>query len=93
MIANEVGALNWVLRKVQVQSGMQKSSPENITDKIIIQLKKELLRIERYLVRPSKVKFESSIGKRDRLKSRASAIEWTLFQIHFLLAETLQEES
>ena len=88
-IANEVGALNWVLRKVQVQSGMQKSSPENITDKIIIQLKKELLRIERYLVRPNKVNFES----RGRLKSRASAIEWTLFQIHFLLAETLQEES
>ena len=91
-ISNEVDAFNWVLQKVQIQSGMEKSTSENIIDRIIIQLKKELLRIERYLVRPSKVKFESSIGKRDRLKSRASAIEWTLFQIHFLLAETLQEE-
>ena len=93
-IANEVDAFNWVLRKVQIQiqSGMEKSTSENIIDRIIIQLRKELLRIERYLVRPSKVNFESSIRKRDRLKSRVSAIEWSLFQIHFLLAETLQEE-
>ena len=91
-ISNEVDAFNWVLQKVQIQSGMEKSTSENIIDRIIIQLKKELLRIERYLVRPSKVNFESSIRKRDILKSRVSAIEWSLFQIHFLLAETLQEE-
>jgi hypothetical protein len=65
---------------------------EDMFDRIILQLQEELLRIRRYLYRPSKVNFESSKRKRDRLKSRASAIEWSLFQLHFLLAEPLTQE-
>lgn len=91
-IANEVEALNWVLRKVQIQSGIENISKDTL-DRIIVQLKEELLRIERYLGRPSKVNSEFSTRKRNRLKSRASVIEWSLFQIHFLLAETLPEKS
>jgi hypothetical protein len=91
-IANEVEALNWVLQKVEIKSGVEGSLSEDMFDRIILQLQEELLRIRRYLYRPSKVNFESSKRKRDRLKSRASAIEWSLFQLHFLLAEPLTQE-
>lgn len=89
-IANEVEALNWVVRKVQTQYSGQRSFSGDPLDRIIIRLKNELLRIEKYLSKPSNANFEFS--ERDRLKSRASAVEWSLFQMHFLLAGTNQHE-
>jgi len=89
-IANEVEALNWVVRKVQTQYSGQRSFSGDPLDRIIIRLKNELLRIEKYLSKPSNANFEFS--ERDRLKSRASAVEWSLFQMHFLLAGTIHHE-
>lgn len=89
-IANEIEALNWVVGKVQAQHGGKRSYSGDLLDRIIMRLKDELLRIERYLCKPSNASFEFS--ERDRLRSRASAIEWSLFQMHFLLAGTIPHE-
>lgn len=58
-IANEVEALNWVLKKVQVLSGIENTS-EGGLDRIVVLLKKELLKIEKYLCKPINAEFKFS---------------------------------
>jgi hypothetical protein len=82
-IANEIEALSWVLRRLSKRSREHKRHSYNSLDLIVNLLRNELVRTEKYLDKPSKD--EDDFSESDRLKSKATIIEWSLFQIHFIV--------
>lgn len=84
-IANEVETLNWISRKL---SGIlrQNTPVLDITIKsLIASLIRVLVRIDKCLLRFKTNKQRSY--EFYRLKSRATIVEWSLFQIHFIAAD------
>ena len=81
-IANEVETLNWISRKL---SGILRQN-EPVLDITIKSLIASLIRV---LVRIDKCLLRFKTNKQRsyefyRLKSRATIVEWSLFQIHFI---------
>lgn len=82
-LANQVEALNWVSNKLSGILRQYKQVPDSSVQSLIASLKKVLIRIDKSL------KFKTKRQKSYefyRLKSRATIIEWSLFQIHFIAA-------
>ena len=84
-IANEVETLNWISRKL---SGILRQN-EPVLDITIKSLIASLIRV---LVRIDKCLLRFMTNKQRsyefyRLKSRATIVEWSLFQIHFIAAD------
>jgi len=84
-IANEVETLNWISRKL---SGILRQN-EPVLDITIKSLIASLIRV---LVRIDKCLLRFKTNKQRsyefyRLKSRATIVEWSLFQIHFIAAD------
>jgi hypothetical protein len=81
-LANQVEVLNWVSYKLNRILRQYKQVPNSSVQSLIATLIKVLIRIEKSLL-----KFETDSKKSYeyyRLKSRATIIEWSLFQIHFI---------
>lgn len=81
-IANQVESLNWVLKRLNGILRQHKPITDSSVKSLIASLIRVLVRIDKCLL-----KFETN--KQDsyefhRLKSRATIVEWSLFQIHFL---------
>jgi hypothetical protein len=84
-IANQVEALNWVSRKLSGILRQNKAVPDSAVKSLIASLIRVLVRIDKSLL-----KFKTSNQKSYvfyRLKSRATVVEWSLFQIHFIAAD------
>jgi hypothetical protein len=83
-LANQVEALNWVSNKLSGILRQYKQVPDSSVQSLIASLKKVLIRIDKSLLK-FKTKRQKSY-EFYRLKSRATIIEWSLFQIHFIAA-------
>jgi hypothetical protein len=84
-LANQVEALNWVSKKLSGILRQYKPVPESSVKSLIASLIRVLVRIDKCLL-----KFKTNKQKCYefyRLKSRAMIVEWTLFQIHFIVAD------
>jgi hypothetical protein len=81
-IANDVEALSWVLRKLNILLRQDRPFSDYSLESLITTLKKAVVKIDKYLDKHSKD--NSDFSESDKLKSRASMIEWCLFQVHFL---------
>ena len=81
-IANQVEALNWVSKKLNGILRQNKPVPDSSVKSLVTSLIKVLVRIDKRILKENKREsYEIS-----RLKSRATIIEWSLFQIHFVSA-------
>ena len=90
-IANEVEALNWVFEKNPV------GVPDNRNRVPGFSLKSLIASLMRGPVRIDKCLLEFKTEKQKsyeyyRLKSRATIVEWSLFQIHFIAADGRGED-
>jgi hypothetical protein len=84
-IANQVEALNWVSKKLNGILGQNKPVPDSSVKSLVTSLIKVLVRIDKCIQKFKTNKRESY--EISRLKSRATIIEWSLFQIHFVSAD------
>jgi hypothetical protein len=82
-IANEVEALNWISQMFDMRLKNDRPFSDYCFETLIVWLTKVLVKINKYLDNSSKGNYDD-FSNLDRLKSRASIIEWSLFQIHFL---------
>lgn len=81
-IANEVEALNWISRKLSRILRQNKPVLDITIKSLIASLIRVLVRIDKCLLRfmtNNQRSYEFY-----RLKSRATIVEWSLFQIHFI---------
>ena len=81
-IANEVEALNWMSRKLSKILRQNKPVLDITIKSLIASLIRVLVRIDKCLRRFMTNKQRSY--EFYRLKSRATIVEWSLFQIHFI---------
>ena len=84
-IANEVETLNWISRKLSGILRQNKPVLDVTIKSLIASLIRVLVRIDKCLLRfmtNNQRSYEFY-----RLKSRATIIEWSLFQIHFIAAD------
>lgn len=81
-IANEVEALNWISRKLNRILRQNKPVLDITIKSLIASLIRVLVRIDKCLLRFMTKKQRSY--EFYRLKSRATIVEWSLFQIHFI---------
>jgi hypothetical protein len=81
-IANEVEALNWISRKLSRILRQNKPVLDITIKSLIASLIRVLVRIDKCLLRFMTNKQRSY--EFYRLKSRATIVEWSLFQIHFI---------
>ena len=87
-IANQVEALNWVSRKLSGLLGRHKGVNDSSVNSLITLLVRVLDRTDKRLL---KFKTNSkNFYEFYRLKSRATIIEWSLFQIHFVSSDLLR---
>lgn len=84
-IANEVETLNWISRKLSGILRQNKPVLDVRIKSLIASLIKVLVRIDKCLLRFMTNKQRSY--EFYRLKSRATIVEWSLFQIHFIAAD------
>jgi hypothetical protein len=84
-IANQVETLNWVSKKLNGILRQNKPVPYSSVKSLITSLIKVLVRIDKCILKFEANKRESY--EISRLKSRATIIEWSLFQIHFVSAD------
>ena len=84
-IANQVEALNWVSKKLSSILRQYKSVTDSSLSFLIEALIKVLVRIDNCILKLKTNKQKSY--EFYRLKSRATIIEWSLFQIHFLAGD------
>ena len=87
-IANQVEALNWVSKKLNRILIQNKPVPDSSVKSLIGSLIKVLVRIDKCLSKFKTNKHKSY--ENSRLKSRATIIEWSLFQIHFVSADVFR---
>lgn len=83
-IANDVEVLNWISRKLRGILRHNKPIPDSSIKSLIVSLIRILAKIDKCLSESTTNKQKSY--KIDRLMSRATIIEWSLFQIHFIAA-------
>ena len=90
-IANQVEDLNWVSKKLSRILKQYKPVGDSSVKSLTASLMKVLVSIDKCLlkVKANKVK---SYGYY-RLKSRATIIEWSLFQIHFITTDIVGRRS
>ena len=81
-IANEVEALNWISRKLSKILRQNKPVLDITIKSLIASLIRVLVRIDKCLLRFMTNKQRTY--EFYRLKSRATIVEWSLFQIHFI---------
>ena len=81
-IANEVEAFNWISRKLSKILRQNKPVLDITIKSLIASLIRVLVRIDKCLLRFMTNKQRSY--EFYRLKSRATIVEWSLFQIHFI---------
>lgn len=84
-IANEVETLNWISRKLSGILRQYKPVHDVTIKSLIASLIRVLVRIDKCLLRFMTNKQRSY--EFYRLKSRATIVEWSLFQIHFIAAD------
>jgi hypothetical protein len=84
-IANEVETLNWISRKLSGILRQNKPVLDITIKSLIASLIRVLVRIDKCLLRFMTNKQRSY--EFYRLKSRATIVEWSLFQIHFITAD------
>ena len=84
-IANDVEVLNWISRKLRGILRHNKPIPDSSIKSLIVSLIRVLAKIDKCLSNSTTNKQKSY--RLDRLKSRATIIEWSLFQIHFIAAD------
>jgi hypothetical protein len=84
-IANEVETLNWISRKLSGILRQNKPVLDITIKSLIASLIRVLVRIDKCLLRFKTNKQRSY--EFYRLKSRATIVEWSLFQIHFIAAD------
>lgn len=84
-IANEVETLNWISRKLSGILRQNKPVLDVTIKSLIASLLRVLVRIDKCLLRFMTNKQRSY--EFYRLKSRATIVEWSLFQIHFIAAD------
>ena len=87
-IANQVEALNWVSKKLSGILRQYKPVPDSSVKSLIASLMRVLVRIDKCLLKFKRDKQKSY--EYYRLKSRATIVEWSLFQIHFIAADVLR---
>jgi hypothetical protein len=90
-IANQVEALNWVSKKLSRIPKQYKPVENSAVNSLIASLVKVVTRIDKSLLK-FKTNKEKSYAYY-RLKSRATIIEWSLFQIHFISTDILERRS
>ena len=90
-IANQVEVLNWVSKKLSRILKEYKPVGDSSVKSLIASLMKVLVRIDKCLLK-FKTNKEKSYAYY-RLKSRATIIEWSLFQIHFITTDILGRRS
>jgi hypothetical protein len=84
-LANQVETLNWISNKLSGILRQYKPLSDSSIQTLVKSLIKVLIRIDKSLS-----KFNTDRQKSYeyfRLKSRATIIEWSLFQIHFIAAD------
>lgn len=84
-IANEVETLNWISRKLSGILRQNKPVLDITIKSLIASLIRVLVRIDKCLLRFMTNKQRSY--EFYRLESRATIVEWSLFQIHFIAAD------
>jgi glucan phosphorylase len=84
-IANGVETLNWISRKLSGILRQNKPVLDITIKSLIASLIRVLVRIDKCLLRFKTNKQRSY--EFYRLKSRATIVEWSLFQIHFIAAD------
>jgi hypothetical protein len=84
-IANDVEVLNWISRKLTGILRHNKPISDFSIKSLIVSLIRVLAKIDKCLSKSTTNKQKSY--RLDRLKSQATIIEWSLFQIHFIAAE------
>jgi hypothetical protein len=84
-IANQVEALNWVSKKLSGILMQNKPVLDSSVKSLIASLIRVLVRIDKCLLKFKTAKQHSY--EFCRLKSRATIVEWSLFQIHFISAD------
>jgi uncharacterized protein YbcV (DUF1398 family) len=87
-IANQVETLNWLSEKLNAILKQSKPVSESSVRLLIASLIKALTRIDNCLLKMKTNKHDFS--EFHKLKSRATIIEWSLFQIHFVSADMLR---
>jgi uncharacterized protein YbcV (DUF1398 family) len=87
-IANQVETLNWLTEKLNAILRQSKPVSESSVRLLISSLIKALTRIDKCLLKMKTNKHDFS--EFHKLKSRATIIEWSLFQIHFVSADMLR---
>jgi hypothetical protein len=90
-IANQVEALNWVSKKLTRILKQYKPVGDSAINLLIASLMRVVTRIDKNLLK-FKTNKEKSYAYY-RLKSRATIIEWSLFQIHFISTDILERRS
>lgn len=86
-IANQVETLNWLSEKLNGILRQSKPVTESSVRSLVASLIKALTRIDKCLLKLKTNKHDFSGFH--RLKTRATIIEWSLFQIHFVSADML----
>jgi hypothetical protein len=86
-IANQVEALNWVLKKLSWILKQSKPVADATVKSLIASLIRMQIRIDKCLLKYKANKQKSY--EYFRLKSRATIVEWSLFQIHFIATDIL----
>jgi hypothetical protein len=89
--ANQVEDLNWVSTKLSRILKRYKPVEDSSVKSLIASLMRVLVRIDKCLLK-FKTNEEKSYAYY-RLKSRATIIEWSLFQIHFITTDILERRS
>ena len=84
-IANQVETLNWLSEKLNAILRKSKPVSESSVRSLIASLIKALTRIDKCLLKLKTNKHDFS--EFHKLKSRATIIEWSLFEIHFVSAD------
>ncbi len=90
-IANQVEALNWVSKKLSRILKQNKPVGDSAVNSLIAPLMRVVAKIDKSLLK-FKTNKEKSYAYY-RLKSRATIIEWSLFQIHFISTDILERRS
>lgn len=90
-IANQVEALNWVSKKLSRILKQYKPVGDSAVNSLIASLMRVVAKIDKSLLK-FKTNKEKSYAYY-RLKSRATIIEWSLFQIHFITTDILERRS
>ena len=86
-IANQVETLNWLSKKLNGILRRSKPVTESSVRSLVASLIKVLTRIDKCLLK-LKTNIHEFSGFH-RLKTRATIIEWSLFQIHFVSTDML----